>query len=118
MIQSLLNEFNAGKKKQATLAEPNIGLKRPEPGEILASKDQSKYLSGIRKMIHIMRWSRPDIYNMTFDCVRNMTLAGRTNYNAIIYKIAYCVATPEKYYKFEVTLKIDADYSKCPDTRR
>ena len=39
MINSLLNEFGAGKKKQVTLAEPNTALKRPKSGEILANKD-------------------------------------------------------------------------------
>ena len=42
MIQPFLDKFSAGKKKRVTSAEPNTVLKRPEPGEILANKDQSK----------------------------------------------------------------------------
>ena len=84
MIQSFLDEFGAGKKEQVTPAEPSTVLKRPESGKILVNKDQSKYGSGIKKMMHIMRWSRPDIYNATQDCTRHMTLAGRTHYNAMV----------------------------------
>ena len=76
MIQSFLDEFCAGKKKQVMPAEPNTVLKRIESGKILANKDQSKFWSGIRKMMHMMRWSRMDIYNVTQDCTRHMMLAG------------------------------------------
>ena len=38
MIQSFLDEFGAGKKKQVTPLEPNTVLIRQEPGEILANK--------------------------------------------------------------------------------
>ena len=55
------------RKKQVTPLEPNTVLKRPEPGEILANKDQSKCRSGIRKMMQMMKWSRLDIYNATQD---------------------------------------------------
>ena len=45
MIQSFLDKFSAGKKKQVTPAEPNTVLKSAEPGEVLVNKDQSKYWS-------------------------------------------------------------------------
>ena len=57
MMQSFLDEFGAGKKKQVTPAELNTVLNRPKSGEILANKDQFKYQSRIRKMMHMMRWS-------------------------------------------------------------
>ena len=96
MIQSFLDKLAARKKKLVTPAEPNTVLKRPEPIEILANKDQSKYQSGIGKMMHIMRWSRPEIYNAAYDCVRHIMLAGRTHYNAMIHVLDYCVTTPER----------------------
>ena len=43
MIQSFLDEFHAGEKKQVTTAELNTVLKRLKLGEILADKDQFKY---------------------------------------------------------------------------
>ena len=133
MIQSFLDKFAAGKNKQVTLAELNIIPKRPEPGEILANKYQSKYQLGIRKMMHMIRWSRLDIYNMTCDCARHMTLAGRPHYNAMICIMDYCVTTPQRRlvlklhgdwdgintdYEFESMVKTDSNCTKCSGTRR
>ena len=66
MIQSFLDEFGAGKKKYTN--RTGHSFKRAKPGKILASKDKSKYRSEIEKMMHMMRWSRPDIYDMTHTC--------------------------------------------------
>ena len=60
--------------------------------------DQSKYQSGKGKMMHMMRWSRPDIYNMTQDCARHMMLAGRTHNNAMVSVMDYCMTTSEREY--------------------
>ena len=80
-----------------------------------------------------MRWSMPDMYKVTHDCTRDIMLAGRTYYNAMVHIMDYCMATPERGlaitphgdwygisidYKFEVTVKMDSNYTKCFDTRR
>ena len=116
-----------------TPVEPNTVLKRLESGEILANKDQSKYQSGIRNMMHMMRLCRLNIYNATHNCARQMMLAGRTHYyNVMVCIMDYCMITPERGlvlklhsdwdgistdYKFKVTVKTDSDYAKFPDTR-
>ena len=132
MIQSFLDEFGTGKKRLMP-AELNSVLKRLKSGKILANKNQSKYWSGIRKMMHMMRLPRPDIYNATLNCARHMLLAGRTHYDAMVPIMDDCVTTPERGlvlyphgdwdgismdYKFEVMVKTDSIYAKCPDTRR
>ena len=96
MIQSFLDEFSAGKKKQVTPAGLNTVLKRPEPGEILVNKDQSKHETGMGKLMHMMRWLRPNIYNVTHNYARHMTLAGKIHYNAMICAMDYCVTTVER----------------------
>ena len=63
---------------------------------MLANKDQCKYWSGTGKMMHMMRWSRLDIYNATCNCTRHKMLAGRTHYDAIVCIMDYCVTTPER----------------------
>ena len=80
-----------------------------------------------------MRWSRPDKYNPTHDCTRHMMLVGKTHYNAMMHTMDYCVTTPERGlvlkpfckwdgistdYKFEVIVKTDYEYAKCPDMRQ
>ena len=116
-----------------TPAELYTLLKRLEPGEIVANKDQSKYQSIIGNTIHMMRWSRLDIYNATCNCTRCMVLAGKTHYDAMVPIMDYCVTTTQRGlvlkphgdwdgistdYKVEVTVKMDANYAKCPNTRR
>ena len=74
-------------------------------------------------MMHMMRWSRPDIHNMT----------QRTHYNAMVHIIDYCMTTPQTGlvlnlhgdwegismdYKFEVTVKKNFDYAKCLDRKK
>ena len=56
------------KNEVSTPVESNSVIKRPELGKILANKDQSNYWSGTGKMMHMMRWSRPDTYNVTHNC--------------------------------------------------
>ena len=116
-----------------TPAEPNTVWKRPEFGKILANKDQSNYQSGTGEMMHMMRWSRPDMYDVTCNCARHMMLTIRTHYNAMVFIMNYCVTSPERGlvfkqhsewdgistdYKFEVTVKTDSDYVQCLDMRR
>ena len=86
MIQTFFGKFSAGKKRQVTPAEPNTVLKRPESGDILVNNDQSKCWLGMRKMMHMMRWSVPDIYNATCNCTRHTMLAERTHYDAMVKK--------------------------------
>ena len=84
-------------------------------------------------MMHMMRWSRLDIYSVTCNCERHMMLAGRTHRDAMICIIDYCVISPERGlffkpydnwdrvstdYEFEVIVKMDSNYTKCQDTRR
>ena len=47
-------------------------------------------------MMLMFRWSRLDIYNATCNCARQMALAGRTHYDAMVQKMDYCVTTPER----------------------
>ena len=70
MIQSFLDKFGAG-KKQVAQAEPNTVIKLPEHGEILANKDQSKYQSGVGKMVH-MKDGQSQTHTMQFTAVHGI----------------------------------------------
>ena len=85
--------------------------KKSEPDEILANKDQSKYWSGIRKMMHMMRWSRTDKYNATCTCERHMVHAGKTHYNAMICIMNCCVTTPKTGLVFKPFHEWDGIYT-------
>ena len=96
------------------------------------NKAQSKYQSGIRKMMHMMRWYRLEVYNATHNCTRHMMLAGRTHYDVMVCIMDCWITPPERGlllmphgdwdgistdYKFEVKVKMGSDYAKCPDRK-
>ena len=44
----------------------------------------------------MIRWSRPEKYNMTHDYARHMMLAGKTHYNPMEFFIDLCLTTQER----------------------
>ncbi len=68
LLQSYRDEFNIGSmKKFNTRATPGSALKKPEEGkEILMPAKQTQYHSGVRKGMHMMQYSQPDLYNAEF----------------------------------------------------
>jgi hypothetical protein len=69
-------------------------LVKGEDGSQLNAKDQTKYRSGVGKLLHMMRWSRPEIYNSVGELSRFMT-SGTTNSHvkAMRRVMEYCVQT-------------------------
>jgi hypothetical protein len=62
MIQSYEDEFELNKTRQVfTPAEQGKVLMKCDQGIELVGKEQTKYLSGLGKILPMMRWSRPDI---------------------------------------------------------
>ena len=127
-----MDEFGAGQKKQVPPAEPNTVLKSRNLVRFWRTMTNLNTGQELEKMMHVVRWSRPEIYDAS-NCERHMMHVGKTHYNAMINIMNYCAPTPErglvlkpynnwdgisKEYKFEVTVKTDSDYTKCPDTRR
>ncbi len=62
----------------------------------LGEDDQTKYCSGVCKMMQIMRWTRPDIYNSVRDCVRHMQRTTKEHYQAMLKIMNYVTASPER----------------------
>jgi hypothetical protein len=93
---------------------------------------QTKYRGGVGKLMYLMRYSRPDIYNAVRDLARHMVAPNQGHYDAMMRTMAYVVGTPErgltlapdkqwdgsKDFEFEITGESDSDYAKCLDTRK
>ena len=69
LLQSYEDEFDLPSRNYATPARPGNILTKGNIESALDSKMQTKYRSGVGKLIHMMQWSRPDI----FSAVRNLT---------------------------------------------
>jgi len=71
--QSVKDEFKISDKKWSTPAAPGPVLEKVKEGEeSLSNSDQTYLRSGIGKMIHVMQWSRPEIYHAVHDLAKMM----------------------------------------------
>ena len=133
LLQSYEDEFKLPNRKFGTPAVIGQVMGQVEPGEEFEPEEQTKYRSGVGKLLHMMRWSRPDIWNAVRECSRRMTIANQIHYKAMIRIMKYCIDTPnrgwtlkpnkiwdgkDKEVEFEISGESDSNYATCVDTRR
>ena len=134
LIQSFVDEFGIEMKEgmPSTPAAPGSMLMKPEAGQMVSGQMQTKYRSGVGKMLHLMRWSRPEIQNAVRDLSRFMSGAAQAHVKAMLRAMAYCVGTggrgivlqPKKRWsgnrdnEFEVRGSADSNYATDPDSRK
>ena len=129
MVQSFRDEFDiedAMKRPPVTPAEPGSVLLPAQPENYVSSAKQSYYRSGVGKMLHMMRWSRPEIYSSTRDLSRSLKGASQVHIKAMHRQMAYIASTPEKGFvlnptrqwngkgnsiKFVINGEADSDYA-------
>ena len=70
MVQSFQDEFelNAHGKYPMTPSEPGKLLSKGENKVTVSKEEQKTYISGVGKILRMMRWSRPDILNSVREC--------------------------------------------------
>ena len=128
MIQSFLDKFdtNTDGMKPRTPAIPGSILTKGDDRSNLTMKEQKKYWSGVGKLLHMMRWTRPDIMNAVRETSKFMTKGTKTHMVAMLRVMKYCVGTATdglliqpkgdwdgtRDYQFEVMGKSDSEYSK------
>jgi hypothetical protein len=133
LLQSYKDEFEIPNEK-----EPKIPA---EGGQILMPcaeedgvkySDQSKYRSGVGKLLHMMRWSRPDILNSVRELSKHMKVASEAHWKAMHRVMQYCLATPNRGlllqpngvwdgnpdYEFHIKGRSDANYATDVADRR
>ena len=134
MLQSFIDEFDLPetKKQPNTPAAPGEFLVKGDETTNLDEELQAKYRSGVGKLLHMMRWSRPDILNAVRELSRYMTGATPAHMKAMLRVMKYCVGSPERGWTLKPTRKwdgsakhmfiisglSDSDYAKDIDTRR
>jgi hypothetical protein len=133
MLQSFKDEFNLDEhgKDPRTKAEPGKVLEPPKEKTTLDKNNQKVFRSGTGKLLHMMRWTRPEILNSVRELSRAM--AGATLYHkqAMRRVMKYCVSTPDRglllkptgiwdggaEFEFIINGKSDSEYAK-DETRR
>lgn len=88
--------------------------------------------SEVGKLLHLMKWTRPDVLNAVRELSRYMTEATKTHRNAMYRFMHYIVGTStrglkltpnakwngDKEFEFEISGQSDSDYAKDSDERK
>jgi hypothetical protein len=133
VLQSFQDEFTLPKERYTTPAAPGTSLQVIPEGTNIPQEKQSIFCKAVGKLLHVMRWSRPDILNAVRETSRFMSGANEAQYKAVYRVMKYCADTPnrglvlnptgkwdgkDKSYKFIIRGKADSDYAKDIATRR
>jgi hypothetical protein len=127
LLQSFEDEFDLPEiKTPTTPATPGEVLRASNESSLLNDTMQSKYRSGTGKLLHLMKWSRPDILNSVRELSRHMTGATVAHLKAMYRVMVFCVGTKERGltlkpnckwdgnadFLFQLKGKSDSDYAK------
>ena len=105
LLQSFEDEFEMpGGAYPNTPAAPGSMLLKGETK--LSNRDHSKYRSGVGKMIHLSKFSRPEINNIVRELSRFGSEPGESHMRAMLRAMKYCLGTPER----GILLKPDAKW--------
>jgi len=133
ILQSFIDEFGIGKDKPVTPMIPGTVLTKCNPENALSPSRQTKYRSGVGKLLYMAGWSRPDIQYAVRELSKHMMQADEGHFKAMERCMSYVVATPnrglllkpegswdgtQENAVFNIRGRSDSDYAKCPDTRR
>ena len=114
-------------------AEPGKVLEKCDEDQQLNSEIQTKFRSAVGKLLHMMYWSIPEIWNSVRETNRRMTMASPDHYKAVLRIMKYCSSTKNRgwilkpsrqwdgnnlNFKFRVRGKLDSNYATCKETRR
>jgi hypothetical protein len=109
LVQSFKDEYDLPDAE--TPITPAIPGKILVESETILSKAKHSYFrSGVGKLLHLMKWSRPEIMNAVRDLTRFATKVGEPHIKAMHRVMKYCVDTPKR----GLLLKPDASGMAIP----
>jgi hypothetical protein len=112
LLQSFEDEFELPEAKPLTTpAEPGRMLCAGEEKDLIDAATQSKYRSGVGKLLHIMKWSRPDVLNSVRELSRYMSGATMAHVKAMYRVMNFCIKTRDR----GLTLKPNCKWDGNPD---
>ena len=131
LLQSFEDEFDTTEKKPKTPAEAGTVLHSGSDTNKVGSKRHTYFRKGVGKLLHLTRWSRPEIQNAVRELSRQGSAPTEAHIKALHRVMEYCGGTPERGWKlqpnrvwdgkdrefeFVVSGIADSDYAKCAIT--
>ena len=110
MLQSFKEEFDLPTWAPNTPGEPGKNLSKAKESESVSPEETTYYRKGTGKILHMMRWSRPEIYNAVRDLSRNVSFVTKCHILAIHQVMAHCVSTPIRGWKLRPKREWDGKY--------
>ena len=133
LLQSYEDEFELPSREYETPAETGKVLTKCEDDQQVPPAEQKEFRSGTGKLLHMMRWSRPEIWNSVRELSRRMSKSNADHLKAMKRVMKYCVSTKEKgwtlrpsrtldgkdkNFEFLVTGECDSNFATCTETRK
>ena len=116
-----------------TPAEAGTTLVHGMEGSKVGGKRHTYYQSRVGKLLHMSRWSRPEVQNAVRELSRHGSMPTEAHIKAMHQNMDYCQVTPnrgwllkpeqkwdgrDRSFKFRISSMADSDYAKCVKTRR
>ena len=133
LIQSFTDEFELPNRKYNLPGEPGKVLTQCDDEHQIGQSEQKRYRMAVGKLLHLMRWSRPDIWNSVREASRRMNQASNDHVKAISRIMKYCVDTKNRgwmlqpnrkwdgidlNFEFRINGRADSNFATCRDTRK
>jgi hypothetical protein len=133
LLQSYDDEFDLGDGPAATTpADAGQILMPCKEEDAVSPAKQTLFRKGTGKLLHMMRWSRPEILNPVRELSRYMKTASDAHMQALYRVLKYCVATPKRglllkptgiwdgdpNYEFRIEGVSDSNYATDTTNRR
>lgn len=132
LLQSFEDEFDLGNGRNKCGTPAALHSVLVEGDVKLDEEQHTNYGKGVGKLIHLTKYSRPDIAKAVQELSKFGSKPTGAHYKAMIRCMQYCVDTKEKGLwiqpkaewkgnkdlAFEITGKSDSDFAKDPVTRR
>ena len=110
MMQSFKDEFDLPTWAPNTPGEPRKNLSKAKESESVSPEETTYYCKGNGKLLHMMRWLRPEIYNVVRDLSRHMSVVTKYHIVAMHRVMAHCVSTPLRGWKLRPRREWDGKY--------
>ena len=133
LLQSFEDEFDLPDREYETPAETGKVLTKCEDEQQVEPAEQKEFRSGTGKLLHLMRWSRPEIWNSVRELSRRMSKSSTDHLKAMKRVMKYCVSTKDlgwtlkptrtwdgkdRNFEFIVSGECDSNFATCSETRK